>query len=103
MSKLEDLIKEVEILSQISQKEHPISEQTRERWRNLKCLLDEVKDEEGLENWIKCEVSGCENFADYEGWVKTRDNLGFPTNYIQKRNVCEEHKMLLIGFQKEAK
>lgn len=33
----------------------------------------------------KCEVSGCNNLAEYEGWYRCKDTfLGTPTGLIQK-------------------
>ena len=51
---------------------------------------------------ILCEVSGCENEAEYEGWYRCTDPLlDTPTGLIQRRMVCIEHTTLLIGAEKE--
>lgn len=45
----------------------------------------------------KCEVSGCHELAKYEGWHRPKDPFGYETGIIQRRQVCESHKSLLIG------
>jgi predicted amidophosphoribosyltransferase len=44
-----------------------------------------------------CEVQGCENEAEWEGWYRAVDFTGNTTGLIQIRKVCQEHKSLLIG------
>jgi hypothetical protein len=43
----------------------------------------------------KCEITGCSNLAEYEGWWKVKDFAGNPTGLMQKRKVCEFHVDLL--------
>ena len=59
------------------------------------------------EKWLEedsfpCEVSGCRNHAAYEGWWQVTDFSGNKTGMVQKRKVCEKHKTLLIGGNKDA-
>lgn len=48
-----------------------------------------------------CEVDGCYNDAEYEGYWRVKDFAGIPTGLIQLRKVCPLHKSLLIGAEKE--
>lgn len=50
---------------------------------------------------IPCEVPGCKEEAEWEGWYRVVDFTGNPTGLIQKRMVCELHKFYLIGYGKE--
>lgn len=49
----------------------------------------------------RCEVDGCKNDADFEGWYRVFDFAGQKTGLIQRRQVCEQHRHFLIGGQKE--
>ena len=40
-----------------------------------------------------CDISGCKEIAEYEGWIGN--------GLIRKINVCEGHKHLLIGYKDE--
>lgn len=44
--------------------------------------------------FIFCDVRGCENFAEWEGWMK-RGVMNI------RVRVCEKHKTLTIGGQLE--
>ncbi len=49
-----------------------------------------------------CQVTDCGDLTEYEGWVRKLDPFTQePIGMNQKFRTCEEHKMLLIGFQKE--
>lgn len=42
----------------------------------------------------------CTNFADYQGYTRSlQDTEIHPPGYFFIANVCEDHKMCLIGFQ----
>jgi len=45
----------------------------------------------------QCEVAGCDEPAEYEGWYKVTDPMGVPTGLIQLRRVCGDHKGALRG------
>jgi hypothetical protein len=49
---------------------------------------------------IRCEVSGCSEEAEYQGYWRVKDSFNIPTGLIQLRNVCNGHKSLLIGSEK---
>jgi hypothetical protein len=53
------------------------------------------------ETWeaCKCQVSGCDEMADYEGWHRSRDGFGVKTGMIRRLCVCLSHKSVLIGFE----
>jgi len=44
------------------------------------------------EEIVFCEVSGCTNVAEYEGWTGKE--------LIRRRSVCEEHAPMLRGWIK---
>lgn len=45
-----------------------------------------------------CEVQGCTEVAEHEGWYRVLDPfLQTPTGLIQRRRVCGEHVNMLIG------
>jgi hypothetical protein len=51
-----------------------------------------------LDNEIdECEVHGCHEVATWTGWYRQRDGFGIRTGLIQRRNVCNEHKHMLIN------
>ena len=46
----------------------------------------------------ECEVSGCHEQWEWEGWYRVVDPfLHTPTGLMQKRKVCDEHGYLLDG------
>ena len=47
----------------------------------------------------ECEVSGCHEPSEWEGWWRAIGPFGLPTGLIQRRRVCEAHKILLIGHE----
>jgi hypothetical protein len=54
------------------------------------------------EDLVLCEVAGCANLAEWEGWYEVRDPmLGTPTGLVQKRSVCSDHKYMLRGSGKD--
>jgi len=48
-------------------------------------------------------VEGCKNLADWKGWYRVIGPFNIPTGVMQWKQVCEKHKLCLIGFQKELK
>lgn len=53
-----------------------------------------------------CEVPGCESDAAYEGWARKADPMASivrmaASGMMRLFKVCEGHKQILIGFQKE--
>lgn len=57
------------------------------------CGYSEIED--------RCEVHGCKEPAHWEGWWRVTDHLGVATGLLQRRNVCDLHRLLLIGGDKE--
>ena len=46
----------------------------------------------------RCEVGSCDQSAEWEGWVRRLDPFTRePSGLIQRRNVCDEHRSILIG------
>lgn len=56
-------------------------------------------DEEEISNLFEyvcfCDISGCQELAEYEGWIGN--------GLIRKVNVCERHKHLLRGYKEDEK
>lgn len=50
---------------------------------------------------VICDVAGCDNPAEYEGWWRAKDFTGNATGLIRLVQVCEEHRTLLIGAEDE--
>ena len=49
-----------------------------------------------------CGFEGCNEPAIYEGWFRSRDPfLNTPTGLVKRMVVCENHKIYLIGQEKE--
>lgn len=49
----------------------------------------------------ECEVPGCHEPWEWEGWHKVKDPfLGTSTGLMQKRKVCDHHEYLLDGGEK---
>ena len=45
----------------------------------------------------ECEVEGCDNPAEWNGWYRYLDPLlKTPTDLIRKCNVCDLHRRMLI-------
>lgn len=47
----------------------------------------------------KCEIAGCPNRAEYEGYMRRRDGFGFTTGLIHLICVCPEHTSILIAAE----
>jgi hypothetical protein len=48
-----------------------------------------------------CEVAGCLEYAEWEGWYRCLDPLmRTPTGLIRIMNVCNAHRCFLIGGKK---
>lgn len=54
----------------------------------------EVEAREFVNSFPTCNVSGCTNLSEWEGWDK-----GSPL--MRKIHVCEDHKHLLRGYKGE--
>lgn len=53
--------------------------------------------DDGLET---CEVTGCHNIAEYEGWYRHLDPLlQTPTGLLSRIRVCHEHAPTLNGWK----
>lgn len=44
-----------------------------------------------------CDVDGCHEPAEYEGWYKVKDPAGYSTGLMRKARVCEGHRGKLIN------
>ena len=38
----------------------------------------------------RCEVTLCDEDAEYEGWVRERDGFGYPTGLRRRLRLCAE-------------
>jgi hypothetical protein len=51
---------------------------------------------EGMYFHGMCQVHGCQNSAEVEGWYESRDFAGCPTGYMRLIKVCSDHKNVFV-------
>ena len=44
-----------------------------------------------------CQVHGCKNDAEFEGWYENKDFSGTKTGYSRLVKVCSDHKCMLVA------